>query len=362
MNAFPKWFYGLATGLLLLVFLSFRKEIPVQPPGILPMYKSDTHIICAPPSRKVAVSAVANNGTAVAGHAEMVYIPGGTFQMGTENFEDALPVHGVTLKGYWMDVHEVTNAQFAAFVKATGYKTVAEQKLDPKDFPGVPADQLVPGSAVFMPPAAAVSLNNALQWWRYVPGADWRHPQGPNSSIAGKEKEPVVQVCYEDAAAYAAWAGKRLPTEAEWEFAARAGQHHNKYYWGDELRPNGKWPANIFQGNFPHHNTAEDGFQTTAPVKSFPANALGLYDMEGNVWEWCSDWYRPDYYAQSPASNPTGPKDSYDPDEPGVPKRVQRGGSFICSDQYCIRYKVGSRGKGESSSAGNNVGFRCVKD
>ena len=205
-------------------------------------------------------------------------------------------------------------------------------------------------------------MDNPLQWWQYVPGANWRHPLGPSSSIVGKDTDPVVQVCYEDAAAYAKWTGKRLPTEAEWEYAARAGKKNSKYYWGNELKPGGKWAANIFQGNFPDKNLLEDGFATTAPVKTFPSNSFGLYDMEGNVWEWCNDMYRPDYYQKTAVNNPKGPADSYDPEEPGLEKHVQRGGSFLCSDQYCIRYKAGSRGKGETSSASNNLGFRCVKD
>jgi sulfatase modifying factor 1 len=291
----------------------------------------------------------------------MVLIEGGTFQMGSAEFPDAKPVHAVRVSSFWMDTHEVTNAQFDAFVKATGYRTVAERPLDPAAYPGVPADKLVPGSAVFTPPAQPVSLANPLPWWQYVPGADWRHPQGPHSTINGKGNEPVVQVCYEDAAAYAKWAGKRLPTEAEWEFAARAGRQNTTYYWGNALKPRGKWAANIYQGSFPTRNTQEDGFQTTSPVKSFPANPSGLYDMDGNVWEWCSDLYRPDYYPKSPALNPKGPIDSYDPEEPGTVKHVQRGGSFLCSDQYCIRYKAGSRGKGETTSASNNLGFRCVR-
>jgi formylglycine-generating enzyme required for sulfatase activity len=290
----------------------------------------------------------------------MVRIPGGTFQMGTDAFPDANPVHTVTVKGFWMDEHEVTNAQFAQFVAKTGYVTVAERPLNPQDFPGVPRAQLVPGSAVFTPPAQPVSLNNPLQWWEYVGGANWQHPKGPNSIILGHEQEPVVQVSYEDAAAYAKWAGKRLPTEAEWEFAALGGQKPQTYYWGNQLTPGSKWIANIYQGSFPHKNTLEDGFAEAAPVKTFPANAYGLYDMEGNVWEWCQDYYRPDYYRHSPRDNPQGPLDSYDPEEPTAIKRVQRGGSFLCSDQYCNRYKAGSRGKGEVSSASNNLGFRCV--
>lgn len=282
--------------------------------------------------------------------------------MGSEEFADSKPIHTVTVNSFWMDEHEVTNAQFAAFVKATGYITVAERPLNPADFPGVPADKLVPGSAVFSPPSHAVSLTDPMQWWQYVAGANWRHPMGPAGSIEGKDNEPVVQVCYEDAAAYAKWAGKRLPTEAEWEYAARAGKANTKFYWGNELKPHGKWVANIFQGNFPNNNILEDGYAFVSPVKTFTSNAFGLYDMEGNVWEWCSDWYRPDYYKSSPVNNPKGPSNSYDPDEPGVKKHVQRGGSFLCSDQYCIRYKAGSRGKGETSSASNNLGFRCMKE
>lgn len=292
----------------------------------------------------------------------MVWIAGGKFLMGSDEFEDSRPIHEVSIKGFWMDEHEVTNAQFAKFVKATGYKTVAERALDPKDFPGVPTDQLLPGSAVFSPPPASVSLQNPLQWWKYVVGANWQHPFGPGNVLKGRENFPVVHVSYEDALAYAKWAGKRLPTEAEWEFAARAGQSHRTYYWGEELKPKGKWVANIYQGDFPHKNLQEDGFANASPIKTFPPNRLGLYDMEGNVWEWCNDYYRPDYYRNSSSDNPQGPADSYDPDEPGAVKRVQRGGSFLCSDQYCVRYKAGSRGKGEVSSGSDNLGFRCVSD
>ncbi|OJW74819.1 MAG: sulfatase-modifying factor protein [Spirosoma sp. 48-14] len=317
---------------------------------------------CRVPSRAVALrtSLVSTTGREQT-TADMVLIKGSSFQMGSIDFSDAKPVHTVTVNTFWMDTHEVTNAQFEAFVKATGYRTVAERPLNPADYPGVPADKLVPGSAVFTPPTQPVSLQNPLQWWQYVAGANWRHPQGPQSNLVGKANEPVVQVCYEDAAAYARWAGKRLPTEAEWEFAARAGRKNATYYWGNTLKPAGKWVANIFQGSFPTKNTLDDGFRTTAPVKTFPANPNGLYDMDGNVWEWCSDLYRPDYYHKSPAANPKGPADSFDPDEPGTVKHVQRGGSFLCSDQYCIRYKAGSRGKGETTSASNNLGFRCVR-
>ncbi|MFD1769749.1 formylglycine-generating enzyme family protein [Sphingobacterium suaedae] len=293
----------------------------------------------------------------------MVLIKGGKFTMGSSNFEDAQPLHEVELSSFYMDEHEVTNAQFTAFVEATGYVTVAERPLDPKDFPGVDPKMLVPGSAVFTAPKDVQGLSDHLQWWAYVPDASWRHPEGPNSSIKNKEHFPVTQLAYQDAAAYAKWAGKRLPTEAEWEYAAKAGKHTDElYYWGAEKKENGRWLANIYQGEFPTKNSKEDGFETTAPVKSYPANAWGLYDMEGNVWEWCADLYRPDYYANSASVNPKGPTDSYDPQEPGMVKRVQRGGSFLCNDQYCERYKAGSRGKGEENSPTNNVGFRCVKD
>lgn len=294
--------------------------------------------------------------------AHMVYIKGGTFRMGVEGFADASPVHEVTLDGFWMDEHEVTNAQFARFVAATGYQTVAERPLDPRDFPDVPLDVLQPGSAVFTPPSAGVNLDHHLQWWRYVAGASWRQPEGPGSGIKGRENEPVVHIAYEDAEAFAKWAGKRLPREAEWEYAARSGNVVSKYYWGDELKPGGKWLANVYQGNFPMKDSAEDGYRGVAPVKSYQPNAFGLYDMDGNVWEWCADYYRPDYYKDSPSKNPKGPTDSYDPMEPGAVKRVQRGGSFLCNEQYCERYIAGSRGKGEVSSGSNNLGFRCVSD
>ena len=292
----------------------------------------------------------------------MVWIDGGVYQRGDDMFPDAQPLQEVFVDGFWIDEAEVTNAQFAEFVKATGYVTVAERPLDPKEFPGAPPDKLVPGSIVFTPPDQAVPLDNHLQWWEYVPGACWRNPEGPKSSIKGRENEPVTQVCWEDAVAYAAWAGKRLPTEAEWEYAARGGLERQKYPWGDTLSPDGDtWAANIWQGTFPIENTKLDGYPRLAPVKSFAPNGYGVYDVAGNVWEWCADWYRPDAYASSPRVNPRGPDDSFDPLEPGIPKRVQRGGSFLCTDQYCTRYMVGSRGKGDPRSAASHIGFRCAK-
>ncbi|HYE73587.1 MAG TPA: formylglycine-generating enzyme family protein [Blastocatellia bacterium] len=296
----------------------------------------------------------------------MVWVPGGTFWMGCDdcNMPDAEPSHLVKVDGFWMDATPVTNAQFAKFVEATGYKTIAERPLNPKDFPGVPLDKLVSGSSVFTQPLRPVSLDNIFNWWTYVPGANWQHPEGPNSNLRGREDHPVVQIAWDDAVAYSKWAGKRLPTEAEFEFAARGGLDRQAYAWGNELKPNGKWAANIWQGMFPVKNRVEDGYERTSPVKAFAPNGFGLYDMGGNVWQWCSDWYRPDYFEQLAASgvahNPQGPESSYDPQESNIPKRVQKSGSFLCSDQYCSRYLVGSRGKGAADSGGSNTGFRCV--
>ena len=294
--------------------------------------------------------------------AGMVWVPPGRFVMGSADamFPDARPLHTVRLNGFFMDRGLVTNAQFARFVRATGYVTVAERKPDPKLFPGVPPDKLVPGAVVFVPPPHEVALDDVSQWWRYIPGANWRHPQGPASALTGLANHPVVQVCWEDADAYARWAGKRLPTEAEWERAARGGLNQKPFVWGSTFQPQGRWMANTFQGRFPDRNTHEDGYAGTSPVGVFPPNGFGLYDMAGNVWEWCADWYRPDYYAAGPRVNPPGPTSSFDPDEPGIPKKVQRGGSFLCTDQYCSRYMPGSRGKGDVLTGTSNTGFRCV--
>ncbi len=293
----------------------------------------------------------------------MVWIPGGEFSMGCDGcgMPDALPVHRVYVSGFWMDRTPVTNAEFERFVAATGYVTVAERKPDPRQFPNVPPEMLVPGSAVFAPPSAPVALDNHLQWWRYVPGANWRHPDGPQSTLDGRANHPVVHIAWDDAREYAKWAGKRLPTEAEFEFAARGGLERNLYAWGNELTPGGRAMANIWQGHFPDANSATDGYATTSPVDAFPPSGYGLYDMGGNVWQWCADWYRPDAYTASASRNPQGPDDSYDPEEPDTKKRVTRGGSFLCTGSYCARYLVGSRGKAEVSSAASNLGFRLVK-
>lgn len=325
----------------------------------------DSATVCPlgnPPSRTTLSSIKAVKSNEGDDKMRMILIKAGKFQMGSTNFPDAQPIHEVELSSFYIDEHEVTNGQFAEFIRSTGYVTVAERALDAKDFPEVDPAVLVPGSAVFKV-SDEVKESGYLQWWTFIPEANWRHPEGPNSSIEGKDNFPVTQIAYQDAEAYAKWAGKRLPTEAEWEYAAKSGQHTDEpYYWGKELKKDGRWQANIYQGEFPAINTEEDGFGATAPVKSFPPNALGVYDMVGNVWEWCSDFYRPDAYASSETINPKGPAGSYDPQEPGVVKRVQRGGSFLCSDQYCQRYKAGGRGKGEQNSPTNHVGFRCVKD
>jgi formylglycine-generating enzyme required for sulfatase activity len=337
-----------------------------------------------------------NAGTPASAQPDgMVWIPGGVFWMGSEDFQDALPIHKASVDGFWMDKTEVTNEQFAKFVAATGYTTVIETWPDPAKFeefkpgdfgfqpeylahfacaPGVAFPAALswtgiqsgelhkPFSLVFSQPAQRPPEFHPRHWWRKVAWASWRHPEGPGSHWQGREKHPVVHICYDDAAAYAAWAGKRLPTEAEWEFAARGGLDRKKYTWGDELTPAGKAMANTWQGEFPHRNTVDDGFAGVAPVGSFPPNGFGLFDMSGNVWEWCADWYQPKYTDIFAARNPRGPAESFDPAEPGVPKRVQRGGSYLCCDNYCSRYMAGGRGKSDPESSTNHIGFRCVKD
>jgi len=301
----------------------------------------------------------------------MVWIPGGSFAMGSAlrgSLPDEQPVKSVRVSGFWMDATEVTNAQFAAFVAATGYRTTAESPVDaealraamPPDAPAPDPALLVPGSLVFVaPPEGERSF-----WWEYRPGADWRHPEGPQSSLDGRDDHPVVHVSWDDANAYAAWAGKRLPTEAEWERAARGGLDAAPFVWGDEKLPGGAHRANIWQGRFPWNDDQADGFHGTAPTGSFAANGYGLYDMAGNVWEWCADWYRSDAYAlrEDGARDPQGPADSFDPQEPWAAKRVTRGGSFLCSDVYCIGYRPSARMKTTPDTSLQHTGFRCVKD
>jgi len=298
--------------------------------------------------------------------ADMVPIPGGTFAMGrADGPPDEAPPHEVAVAPFLLDRTEVTNAQFAAFVKATGYVTVAERPPDPAKYPGANPTDLVAGSAVFVPIAASLDrLDWATPyppWWRYVPGACWRRPGGRGTDLRGKAVYPAVQIAWDDAAAFAAWAGKRLPTEAEWEFAARGGLDRKEYCWGD-ARPGdgGKWYANTFQGTFPKEDAGSDGFAGVAPVKQFEPNGYGLYDMSGNVWEWCSDWYDARYYAAAPRDDPKGPA-AGEADENGQAQRVRRGGSYLCDDRYCRRYLPSARDKNPPDSSAGHTGFRCAK-
>jgi formylglycine-generating enzyme len=284
------------------------------------------------------------------------------------------PAHRVRVKGFWIDRHDVTNDEFDAFVKATGYVTTAERRVEWDELakqlpPGTrrPSEsELVPGALVFTPPSEAVSLDDLSRWWRWVPGASWRHPEGPGSDLQGRGRHPVVQVSWDDGVAYAAWAGKRLPTEAEWERAARGGLEGKRYAWGDDVRPAGHHMANTWQGLFPVRNTGDDGFVGTSPVESFPANGFGRYDMAGNVWQWCSDWYRADAFVDwasaGACENPRGPSQSFDPNEPRTPKRVVKGGSFLCSPSYCESYRPSARRGTPPDTGTSHTGFRCARD
>jgi len=297
---------------------------------------------------------------------DMIWLEGGAFRMGSDrHYPEEAPAHNAAVDGFWIDRTPVTNRQFREFARATGHVTFAEKRPDPKDYPGALPHMLYAGSLVFSPPTRVANLTDWSQWWQFLEGADWRHPYGPKSNINGLDNHPVVHVALSDALAYASWRGKELPTETEWEFAARGGLAGKPFVWGDQFRPNGKWMANTHQGHFPDSDTGSDGYVGIAPVAQYPANGYGLYDMAGNVWQWTSDWYRPDYYQQlaameGVARNPKGPDSSFDPAEPGEPKKVHRGGSFLCTDQYCSRYMVGTRGKGEVSTGTNHLGFRCV--
>lgn len=294
----------------------------------------------------------------------MADIPGGTFVMGSDDgYPNESPPHTVTVRPFKMDVTEVTNAQFAKFVKATGYQTIAERTPTAEQYPGAPPERLKAGSATFV--AADCSTDPQTwdaphpPWWKYTFGANWRHPDGPKSDLRGKMNYPVVHISWADAAEYAKWAGKRLPTEAEWEFASRGGLDHQEFCWGSEKQgDDGKYRANTYQGVFPKTDTGTDGFVGLAPVKQYPPNGYGLYDVSGNAWEWCSDWYRADYYRTSPKDNPTGPASG----EAGQPERVRRGGSFLCADGYCRRYLPAARDKNPEDSAASHTGFRCVRD
>ncbi len=340
--------------------------------------KDTAHFCMALPSRfgnnDSATAGIAVNGdTSVTG---MVFISGGTFAMGGDNDQaapDEYPKHQVVVSPFYMDITEVTNAQFKKFIDATGYVTTAERKPNweelknsvPPGTPKPPDSVLVAASLVFRQSNSPVNLNDYSQWWSWIKGADWRHPEGPASNINGKENYPVVQVCWDDATAYCKWAGKRLPTEAEWEFAARGKLTNNIYPWGNEHVNAGKPKTNSWEGKFPYLNEQKDGYVKAAPVKSFSPNGYGLYDVAGNVWEWCSDWYDYNYYKSlvgKTTVNPKGPAKSYDPEDTYTAKRSLRGGSFLCNDSYCSGYRVARRMKSSPDTGLEHTGFRCVKD
>lgn len=307
----------------------------------------------------------------------MVWIPGGEFRMGAIDGDDQarrdeFPAHEVAVSGFWMDATEVTNAEFKRFVDATGYVTVAERDIDWEDLkkqvpPGTPKppDSMLVASSMVFTPVETDNLQDWTQWWSWVKGANWRHPQGPGSSIEDKMDHPVVQVSWEDAQAYLEWAGKRLPTEAEWEFAARGGLKEELYPWGNDFKKI-TICGNTWEGDFPEHNHEEDGYFTTAPVKSYEPNGYGLYDVAGNVWEWTADWYNVNYYAQlekqGKIKDPKGANVPYDPMQPTMPQRVQRGGSFLCNESYCSSYRASARMKSSPDTGQDHVGFRAVMD
>ncbi len=302
---------------------------------------------------------------------DMRWIPGGTFRMGSEDFyPEERPVHEVTVDGFWMDEHQVTVNEFRRFVKASGHVTVAERPLNPRDYPDADPDLLLPGALVFHPTRGPVDLDDYRNWWSYVPGASWLHPEGPGSDTNGRDRHPVTHVAWEDVEAYASWAGKDLPSEAEWEYAARGGLDGKVFTWGDDFKPGGRSMANTWQGEFPWQNLLEDRYERTAPVKSFPANGYGLYDMAGNVWEWTTDFYTPRHSADmshaccGPPANPrvTSPEQSYNVGQPGeqFPRRVVKGGSHLCAPNYCLRYRPAARQAQSIETSMGHLGFRCI--
>jgi formylglycine-generating enzyme required for sulfatase activity len=302
----------------------------------------------------------------------MAWIDGGSFSMGSNHhYPEEAPEHPVSVDGFWMDFHPVTNQQFGRFVTATGYVTLAEKAPRAEDYPGAIPEMLQPGSVVFHKPLKPVSRSQPLVWWRYVLGADWRHPFGPDSNLDGKTQHPVVHISYEDAQAYADWAGKALPSEAEWEFAARGGLQGVEYAWGDDLMPGGQIMANTWQGQFPWENLTCRGFEGTSPVGFFPPNAFGLFDMIGNVWEWTTDWYAPRHIAAPaeksgccagmPNRRDEARERSIEPGGLAIPRRVIKGGSFLCAPSYCRRYRPAARMAQPIDSAACHLGFRCVK-
>lgn len=367
------------TGFILLVFVVAVLVSSCQSPELKAAVGKDSvgHSCMQVPVRFIsgdstAAQVLAGGDTTRSG---MVYIPGGTFDMGGDNdqaAQDEYPKHRVRVSPFWMDTTEVTNAQFKKFVTATGYVTTAERKPDwdvlkkslPPGTPRPPDSVMVAASLVFKQTGGPVDLNDYSQWWSWTAGADWQHPEGPGSGIEGKDNFPVVQVSWEDAMAYCKWSGKRLPTEAEWEFAARGGLIDAIYPWGNEHVNAGQPKANSWEGDFPYRNTQKDGYVTLAPVRRFAPNGYGLYDMAGNVWEWCSDWYHASYYKQGEGRtlvDPKGPATSFDPEDPYTPKKSLRGGSFLCNDAYCSGYRVARRMKSSPDTGLEHTGFRCVR-
>lgn len=344
-----------------------QEVFTTNPKGILPQMPEDF----------VKDIAAIKPDPQMAGNIEgMIKIEGGHFTMGStaeQAREDEKPLHTVQIDAFWIDVTEVTNAQFKQFVDATGYLTTAEREISLEEImsqlpPGTPPpapELLKPFSLVFHAPQEKKQYYGVGDWWAMVKGANWQHPQGPDSDLKGRMDYPVVHVSWYDAMAYAKWAGKRLPTEAEWEYAAGSGQVDAKYPWGNEHPDVNKPKANIWQGEFPMENKDQDGFNKLAPVKSFPPTGNGLYDMSGNVWEWCADWFHSEYYAQSVSTNdvknPQGPATSYDPDNPTIPQKVIRGGSFLCNDSYCSGFRISARMKSSADTGLEHTGFRCVR-
>ncbi|MCY1023650.1 formylglycine-generating enzyme family protein [Pyxidicoccus sp. MSG2] len=302
---------------------------------------------------------------------DMTWVPGGTYWMGSDrHYPEEAPAHQVTVTGFWMDRFTVTNMQYARFVDATRYVTVAERPLNPADYPGALPELLVPGSLVFQKAIGRVDLRDYSRWWAYVPGACWRHPEGPGSNLKGRGKHPVVQIAFEDAEAYAVWAGKALPSEAEWERAARGGLDRQEYCWGDEFTPGGKHLANTWQGEFPWQNLREDGHEGTCAVGSFPPNGFGLHEMAGNVWEWTTDWFQARHTGNKGKAccipvNPRGPAGADGSKDPGmprvnIPRRVLKGGSHLCAPNYCLRYRPAARSPQAVESGASHIGFRCI--
>jgi formylglycine-generating enzyme required for sulfatase activity len=300
--------------------------------------------------------------------ADMVWIPGGEFQMGSDDhYPEEAPAHRVRVDGFWIDQAPVTNADFTEFIRATGHVTAAQRPPDPADYPGADPSLLVPGSSVFVPPTRPVGLADPYRWWSWVPGADWQHPEGPGSARQAQPDHPVVHVAWADVYAYASWAGKQVPTEAQWELAARGGLDGAPYAWGNELNPNGRWMANTWQGDFPYQNTAVDGYERTSPVGAFPPNDYGLLDMIGNVWEWTADWYAD--HSQTPThaccsvSDPRGGSEAASIDRRDaarVPRRVMKGGSHLCAPNYCRRYRPAARMPQAVDTSTSHLGFRLI--